>query len=304
MADYEIHSLNNSGYSLSLFLFESPEPKAVVQVIHGMEEHKERYIPFARFLAEHGYHVVLSDLRGHGKDAPLLSHIADKNGEDLLVSDQQKICAYIKERYPGLPRILFGHSMGTIIARVLLQTDAGNYSKVVLSGYVAPNPMSGVAVALGNCVKTFQGAKGHSGLLTNLALGPYIKAVPDRKTDLDWLSYNEENVRNYIADPLCGVEFTIGSYCTLFHLLNRMGKPDLYQRTNPALPFLLIGGVDDPCTGGEKGRADSKKVLERAGFQNITMITCPGMRHEILNETEKDQVYQDILQFIEKKTGK
>lgn len=301
MMDYETYALNNGNYSLSLFLFESPDPKAVIQVVHGMEEHKERYIPFARFLAGHGFHVVLSDLRGHGKDAPQLSHIADKNGEDLLISDQQKIRDLIKERYPQLPRILFGHSMGTIIARVLLQTDAKEYSKVILSGYVAPNPMSGIAVALGNCVKTFKGAKGHSSLLTNLALGPYIKAVPNRKTDLDWLSYNEENVQKYIADPLCGVEFTIGSYCALFHLLNRMGKPQLCQKTNPALPFLLIGGVDDPCTGGEKGRADSKDVLEKSGFRDITVITYPGMRHEILNETEKDNVYQDILTFAEMK---
>lgn len=281
-------------------IVESKKPKGCVQIIHGMEEHKERYLPFARFLADNGYHVFLSDLRGHGKEAPILSHIADSKGDALLIADQQKILADIKKQFPDLPVILFGHSMGSIISRVLLQTDSKEYSKVILSGYVAPNAMSKIAVVLGNFVKTFKGAKGHSRMLTNLALGPYVKAVSNRKTDLDWLSYNEENVRNYINDPLCGVEFTTGSYSALFHLLDRMGKTDQCKDVKKDLPFLLLGGEDDPCTGGEKGRADSRTLLEKAGFRNISVITYPGMRHEILNETEKEKVYRDILDFLDR----
>ena len=281
-------------------IVESQNPKACIQVVHGMEEHKERYLPFARFLADKGYNVFLSDLRGHGKDAKILSHIADKDGSSLLIADQRNITADIRKQYPQLPIILFAHSMGTIITRVLLQTDSKEYSKVILSGYVAPNAMSKVAVGLGNLMKTFKGARGHSKMLTNLALGPYVKSVINRKTDLDWLSYNEENIRNYIADPLCGVEFTIGSYLALFHQLDDMGKSGNYKNINPDLPFLLLGGVDDPCTGGEKGRADSRNLLEKAGFRNISVITYPGMRHEILNENDREKVYRDALAFLEK----
>ena len=287
-------------YALSLALFEAKKAKAVLQIVHGMEEHKERYYGFAEYLSQNGYTVVVGDLRGHGEDAPLLSHIADKNGAQLLLLDQQQITKYIKERYPGLPVMLLGHSMGSIITRDLIQSDSKEYEKVILSGYVNPNGASGIAVFLGNVVKLFKKAKGHSKLLTTLAVGPFSKTIKDKKTDLDWLSYNEDNVNAYIADPLSGVEFTVGSYQALFNLLNWMGKAKRYQNVKKELPILLAGGVDDPCTGFEKGRAASKKVLEKAGFENISVITYEGMRHEILNETEKEKVYKDFLEFLNK----
>ena len=194
--------------------------------------------------------------------------------------------------------MLFGHSMGSIISRVLLQTDSARYTKAVLSGYVNPNPAAPVAVALGNAARISKGSRAHSKLLNGLALGPYGKSIPDRKTDLDWLSYNEENVRKYIEDPLCGVEFTVGSYCALFSLLDRMGKPGAYRNVKAEMPLLLIAGKDDPCTGGEKGRANSRTVLEKAGFRNISVITYDHMRHEILNETENEKVYRDLRDFF------
>ena len=287
-------------YSLSLAVFDSPKPKAVIQMVHGMEEHKERYYEFAEYLSKNGYAVVASDLRGHGNDAPILSHISDKKGEELLIKDQQEITKYIKSRYEGVPIYLFAHSMGTIISRVLLQTDSKEYSKIALSGYVNPNPISGVAVFLGNTVKLFKGSKKKSKLLTSLAMGPFTKAVKERKTDLDWLSYNEENVKKYIEDPLCGVEFTIGSYSTLFHLLNQMGKAKAYKNIKADTPILLISGKDDPCTGYDKGREDSKSKLLKAGYKDISVITYENMRHEILNERDKEKVMKDILEFFEK----
>lgn len=292
--------LGAENYSLSLSVFEVKKAKAVLQIVHGMEEHKERYYQFAEFLNKNGYTVVVSDLRGHGEDAPLLSHIADKNGAVLLLEDQKQITKYIKERFPELPVILMGHSMGSIIVRDLMQTESKEYQKVLLSGYVNPNGASGIAVFLGNLVNAFKKPKGHSKLLTSLAVGQFAKSIKDKKTELDWLSYNEENVNNYIADPLSGVEFTVGSYVALFHLLNWMGKAKRYQEVKKDIPILLAGGVDDPCTGFEKGKAASKKVLEKAGFENISVITYENMRHEILNETGKEKVYQDFLEFFEK----
>ena len=287
-------------YSLSLAVFEAKNAKAVIQIVHGMEEHKKRYYPFAEFLNKNGISVVVSDLRGHGEDAPLLSHIADKKGEVLLLDDQRQITKYIKDRFAGLPLYLMGHSMGSIIVRDLIQLDSKEYQKVLLSGYVNPNGASGIAVFLGNLVKLFKGAKGHSKLLTTLAVGQFSKSIKDKRTELDWLSYNEENVDKYIADPLSGVEFTVGSYSALFHLLNWMGKANRYKDVNKDMPILLAGGVDDPCTGFEKGKAASKKVLEKAGFTNISVITYDKMRHEILNETDKEKVYQDFLEFFKK----
>ena len=300
MSMEKVSLLSAENYTLSLAVFEAKNAKAVLQIVHGMEEHKERYYAFAEYLNKNGYTVVVGDLRGHGEDAPLLSHIADKNGAILLLEDEKLITKYIKERFVGLPVILMGHSMGSIIVRDLIQSDSNEYQKVLLSGYVNPNGASGIAVFLGNLVNAFKKPKGHSKLLTSLAVGQFSKSIKDKRTDLDWLSYNEENVDKYIADPLSGVEFTVGSYIALFNLLNWMGKAKRYHEVNKQLPILLAGGVDDPCTGLEKGRAASKKVLEQAGFESISVITYDNMRHEILNETEKEKVYQDFLEFFNK----
>ncbi len=299
MSKQNIIVQSKDGYQLSCALFEASKPKAVIQVVHGMEEHKERYDAFAEYLAKNGFTVLTSDLRGHGENAPLLSHIADKKGDELLISDQQEILKYIKNTYKGVPVYLFGHSMGTIISRVLLQKEAKEYEKVALSGYVNPNPAGGAGIVLGNLIALFKGKKGNSKFITNLVVGGFNKSIENPRTPLDWLSYNEDNVNAYIADPLSGKEFTLGSYNALFKLLVQMGKAKKYQPINENLKFLLIAGKDDPCTGFEKGREASKKLLEKAGYKNISVITLDNMRHEILNETEKEKVYEDLLKYFE-----
>ena len=119
-------------YSLSLAVFPAPKAKATIQMVHGMQEHKERYYPFIEYLNKNGYAVVISDMRGHGEDAPLLGHIADNNGENILIDDQNMIYEYIKENFRDLPVYLFGHSMGSIICRVLLQQYSNHYQNMFL----------------------------------------------------------------------------------------------------------------------------------------------------------------------------
>lgn len=290
---------NKTNYHLSFREYEVKEPKAVVKCIHGMEEHQGRYEAFATYLQGHGYAVITADLRGHGKNAPKLSHIADKRGDKLLVSDEEMFLKYIKEKYPHVPIILFGHSMGTIIARKVLQKHSGEYSKVVLSGYPDPKPVGAIGAMLAGLIAIFKKKTGYSKLLTNMVMGPFNKAVPNAETPLDWLSYNKENVQKYIKDPLCGEEFTIGSYSALFHLVGDINKSGAYKNVNVNLPIYLISGEDDPCTSGEKGRATSLARLQKAGFKNIKVDTLPHMRHEILNEDDKEKVQKLILDFIE-----
>lgn len=300
MSKEEIMISGAENYQLALTVYTASHPKASIIFIHGMEEHQGRYEPFATYLQQRGYNVITSDLRGHGKNAPLLSHIANRKGEKLIIEDQKIITKYVKDTFKDVPVMIFAHSMGTIITRVLLQSDSKEYVKVALSGYVNPNPVAGVAVCLGNIIKCFKGPKGHSKLLTSLALGAFSKSIKDKKTPLDWLSFNENNVQNYINDPLCGVEFTCGSYSTLFHLLSKMGKARKYKNVNEEMPVLLISGVDDPCTGFDKGRAASKKLMDKVGFKDVSIITYDHMRHEILNEDDNEKVYQDIFNFFDK----
>lgn len=265
-----------------------------------MEEHKERYDDFAAFLQDSGYVVLTCDLRGHGKNAPLLSHIADRDGDRLLVKDEKTLSGWLTEHYPDLPHYLFAHSMGTIIARRLLQENGSLYGKIALSGYPVPQKAASAGVLLSNLAALVKGGrKGHSRMVTNLAMGGFSKAVKDAKTPLDWLSYNEENVRNYQNSPLCGREFTLGSYEALFKLVRDIADPGRYRHVRADLPILLISGEDDPCTGGEKGRKLSLQVLSEAGYDNIRVETLPHMRHEILQEYGREQVYRKLLEFFD-----
>lgn len=298
---YRIQTLTSrDGYELSLRFYEADAPKAVVKFIHGMEEYQDRYESFAEYLREAGYTVVTADLRGHGKNAPVLSHIADKEGHLRLLEDEEVILDEIHGRWPGMPVILFGHSMGTIIARVFLQKHSEEFHKVVLSGYPNPNGAAGAGIVLTEMIAAVKGGKGYSKMVDGMVLGPFAKAVPNAVTPQDWLSVNRENVQRYIADPLCGVRFTLGSYNALFHLIRMMDSPENYEEVRKDLPILLISGKEDPCTGGEKGRGDSENRLRRAGFRNLEIVTLDGMRHEILNENGREDVYLRILDFIEK----
>lgn len=288
------------GYQLALRIYEAEEPKAVVKFIHGMEEYQDRYQPFAEYLQATGYTAVTADLRGHGKSAPMLSHIADRDGHLRLLEDEETILDEIHERWAGVPVILFAHSMGTIIARVVLQKWSREFHKVVLSGYPNPNSAAGAGLLLTGLLSSFKGSKGYSGVVDGMVLGPFSKAVPGAKTPQDWLSVNPDNVERYREDPLCGARFTLGSYSTLFNLIKLMGHAGKYEEVWKELPILMISGKDDPCTGGEKGRADSEAVLRKAGFRELEIVTLDGMRHEILNETGKEEVYTKILEFMDK----
>ena len=190
--------------------------------------------------------------------------------------------------------------MGTIIARVLLQKHSHAFRKAVLSGYPNPNKAAGAGIKLTEMLTSVKGAKGFSRTVDSMVLGTFSKAVKNAKTPVDWLSVNEANVRKYIADPLCGARFTLGSYNALFHLIRLMNNPDRYEDVRADLPILLISGEADPCTGGERGREDSEEVLLQAGFREIEVCTMDGMRHEILNENGREEVYRRILDFIEK----
>ena len=296
----EITLKGRDSRDLHLALFEAKgTPKAIIQVVHGMMEHKERYFDFAEYLSLNGYTVLCKDMRGHGKDDNDLGFFAKKKGYELLVDDEKVAYDFIKERFPDSKVILLAHSMGTIISRNVLQERSMDYSKVVLSGYPNYQGAIKIAIALSNCMKLF-GKKRKSKMLLSMTLGSFNKAVKNPKTPVDWLSYNEENVNKYMADPLCGFNFTTSAYNDLYHLMNNMHKAKRYKNVNELMPMLLIAGMEDPCVGKEKGKASSINTLKKAGFKNIEVISYEHMRHEILNENEHEKVYQDILNFLDK----
>ncbi len=291
---------STDGYELDVHLFEVKNAKAVIQLIHGMEEHQERYEDFIFFLNDNGYTVLSSDMRGHGKSATKRGFFKERNGHEHLLNDQVTILNYIKQRFASLPIYLFAHSMGTIISRNLIQKEGHNYSKICLSGYPNYQKAAGFGIFIADVIQFFKGPYQKSNFLTSLVTGSFSRKVKSRKSNVDWLTYNEDNVNDYLNDPLCGFGFTISAYRDLFNLVKGMHKVKRYSNVLPLTPILLISGEDDPCTGGEKGRNDSYKTLMKAGYKNINVITYKMMRHEILNELEKNKVYLDILNFYNK----
>lgn len=287
------------GYKLCLHIFEVEHPKGYVQIIHGMEEHQERYEPFAKYLNEAGYTVISSNMRGHGETAPILGYFGEEKGCYYLLHDQIRITSYIRHRFRTDWVILFAHSMGTIITRNLLQTQSGRYEKVILSGYPCSQPAVGFGIILTEIMKKWKGGDSYSKLVQKLAMGSFNQKIPGHKTESDWLSANEENVRAFMEDPYCGHGFRIAGFNDLFRLICNMGKVGRYKNVQKDLPILALRGEEDPCTGGAKGSAGSLLVLQKAGFNHITSISYPGMRHEILNEKDAEKVYEDIRRFLE-----
>ena len=285
---------------LSLRIYEADSPRAVVQIAQGMEEHQGRYSDFAAFLVSEGFSVVSADMRGHGPGIPReeLGWFADRDGWKLLIGDQLAVRDYIGERFPGLPVYLFAHSMGSIISRVVMETDSQKYARVVLSGYPCYQSAAPVGIALTALIRQLCGPRFKSKLIQRLSTGMFNRSVESPETDFDWICKTPETVRAFIDDPLCGFGFTCSAYSDLFRLVTLMHRPENYRNVNPALPMLLLSGAEDPCTGGERGRKDSEAVLRRAGFADIKTIVYPDMRHEILNERGHMQVYRDVAGFF------
>lgn len=294
----EINIKSKDGYELNLHLFKVNNPRGVVQIIHGMEEHQERYENIAKSFNEIGLSVVTSDMRGHGNKAQTLGYFKDKKGYEELIKDQKCIRDFIDQEFKGLSVYLFAHSMGTIISRVLLQDSSKRYDKVVLSGYPNYQFAAYFGIAISSLIRLFKGPTYKSKFLENLSVGQFNKVISNPNTNSDWISYNPDNIKKYIEDPLCGFGFTCSAFNDLFHLVTQMHKSKKYVDVNNDLPFLLVSGKDDPCTGGAKGLADSYKVLSKANFNNIKVITYDNMRHEIINELNNEVVFDDILDFF------
>ncbi|MDE5547244.1 MAG: lysophospholipase [Anaeroplasmataceae bacterium] len=279
-------------------LYDIAEPKGIVQIVHGMKEHQMRYERFAKFLNENGYIVLTSDIRGHGPDAKKLGHMEGKKPWEALILDQVTLSEYLKTTYPNLKLYLFAHSMGTIISRNLIQKNSDLYEKVILSGVPAYQKATFLGIFMANLIGLFKGNTYVSKFLTNLTDGSFNKTIKNPKTSVDWLSYNEENVQNYLNDSYCNIPFSVSAYKALYHLVWGMHKHDRYIVIDSNKPILLLVGKDDPCPLGTKGLKHSANTLKRAGYKNVSTKVYEHMRHEILNEANYEIVHFDIRNFL------
>lgn len=281
---------------------EVEKPVCILQVVHGMAEYIERYDEFASYLCEKGVLVVGDDHLGHGKsvaEGDIYGYFCKENAATVLVRDEHRLKKIIQEQYPGVPYILLGHSMGSFITRNYLTRYGNGINGVIICGTGMQSKATLVGARILAAVqRVFCGDKHESKLLDKAAFGAYNKKISSPKTDFDWLSANEENVKKYVEDPLCGRTFTVNGFRTLFQLIWNLHDSLELQKMPKSLPVLFIAGEEDPV--GDYGRA-VKQVYESylaLGMENVQIKLYPKDRHEILNELDRKDVYSDVYRFI------
>lgn len=281
------------------------EPRAVVQIAHGIAEHVERYDDFAAFLAEHGFVVVANDHLGHGKsfaDEEDKGFFGEIGGWEIAVGDMRKLYERTSAEFPGLPYFLFGHSMGSFLTRTYLIKYRDGLAGAVISG---TGQTPGLVVTGGKFMGKQEikkhGARYKSRKLNDMAFGSYNKEFEPRRTVSDWLSRDTAVVDKYQADPLCGFIPSAGLFTDMMGGIAFNQKQQNVERMKKDLPVYFMSGDKDPVGANGKGVMKAYQSFLKAGMSDVTLKLYPGGRHEMLNETNKDEVYADVIAWLESK---
>lgn len=275
----------------------------VVQINHGLAEHAARYARFADALAAAGYVTYAQDHRGHGHttapDAPP-RRFAQSDGGDKVLADVAAVHDLIRRENPDLPLIVFGHSMGGMIALNSTLRHSGHLAGTAVWNSTFDTGVLGrLALAILAWERMRLGADAPSRILPRLTFQAWGKAVPKHRTLFDWLSRDPVEVDKYIADPLCGIRFTPESGASLARLRERIGDPDLLGEVRNDLPIYVFVGDKDPINADLARIRPLILMYEDAGLTDVTLKVYPGGRHEMLNETNRDEVVADLLAWLD-----
>ncbi len=279
--------------------------KGVVQIVHGMCEYKERYEGFIDYLTQNGYIVFAHDHRGHGGSVTAnenLGYFGDKKGE-AIVDDAALVTDEIRRLYPGLSVTLFGHSMGSLVVRAYIQKYEEKIDKLIVCGSPSKNSLAGFGLMLNGVISAFRGKKYRSRLMANASTGGGDDKFPGEGKNA-WLTRDKTVVEKYNADEKCNFIFSCNGFSNLLHLVKNAYKKKKYPAKHSDLPIFFMAGADDPVIGSEKKWLAAQQFLRDVGYKNVTGKSYPKMRHEILNELGKEEVYADALAFIEKSAEK
>ena len=297
----EFYLQSNGGGKLHCAVWRTNQtPRAVVQLVHGIAEHIGRYDHFARYLAENGFIVAAEDHMGHGGSI----------GEDgvkgyfsggwmTAVADVKLLCEHMKAEYPGLSYYILGHSMGSFLLRTYLYTYPGTIDAAIISG-TGWEPSAVIRAGLAAC-KLEQlrlGEKRTSPILTKLMFGSYNKPFAPVRTKDDWICSDPAVVDAYTADPLCGFDATIGLARDMLTGIEMNEMRENLLKMDKLLPLLFVSGGKDPVGGMSKGVLRCIDAFKRAGMRKNTIRIYPEGRHEMLNEVNRNEVYQDILNWL------
>lgn len=277
----------------------------VVQIAHGIAEHIARYDDFANYLAGNGFVCVGNDHIGHGKTASSeseLGYFGESGGWQLACADMRRLTELEKEKYPELPYVLFGHSMGSFLTRTYIINWRTGLDAVVISGTGQQSP---AVVRAGKLLAEYEvkkhGAAYRSEFLDKMAFGSYNDGIAHPDTAYDWLSRDEEQVDKYVADRFCGFMATAGLFRDMMGGIEFIGSRRNLARMKKDLPVYFFSGEADPVGEMGRGVVRAYRKFIAAGMTDVTLKLYPAGRHEMLNELNRGQVYSDVLAWIDDK---
>jgi alpha-beta hydrolase superfamily lysophospholipase len=293
------------GTTLALYSWPAPSGpiKAAIQIAHGLAEHAARYDRLAQALTRAGYVVYAGDHRGHGQTAQKpedYGYFGDRDGWRGLVDDQRLINDHIARERPSVPRVLYGHSFGSFITQFYLFTYGDTLSGAVLSGTnsgIAKRVRAMRVVAYGERLRV--GPHGTSKLLWMLSFGDFNIRFRPTRTDFDWLSRDPAEVDKYVADPLSGFEVTTQGWIDIMGGLIAIENAADRQRVPKNLPIYIFSGEKDPVGRMGAGPRRLAAAYRRAGVSNVTCKLYPDARHEMINETNRDEVVADLIAWLD-----
>jgi alpha-beta hydrolase superfamily lysophospholipase len=298
MKQTKTHIISSSdGLSIAILVCEpNIEPKAIVQIAHGMAEHKERYIAFMSFLADHGYVCVINDHRGHGESVKVFDDLGYfyKGGAKALLNDTFEVSKWAKNRYNNIPLFLFGHSMGSLLVRAYARKYDYYINKLVICG----SPSNNAFIWFGKLLTYFFSPHQRPEMLYKMVLGNKNRLFESERLPNAWLSANRDNVVKYNQDKYCGYKFTSNGCKSLFNLMNAAYSKHGWLVSRPNMPILFISGGKDPCMVDEDHFLKAVERIKKVGYTNVKYIVYPGLRHEILNENDIN-VFFDVLNFFD-----
>ena len=292
--------LKASADDLSLaVLVSEPEgsPEGVFQIVHGMCEHKERYVPFMEYLSAHGYVCVIHDHRGHGESVKTPDDLGFmyKGGWRAMVEDVRVVSDWAKSQYPSLKHILLGHSMGSMVVRSFTKRYDGMIDTLFVCGCPSDNPAKSAGKFLADCFALFAGGHSRPKILQKLSFGSFNAPFAQEGYPVAWVCSDKQTLEEYHSDPLCMFQFTANGFSNLTALMKDCYSRKGWKLINPELPVHFISGAEDPCLISEKAIGKAVDLINQVGYKNTDLKLYEGMRHEILNETGKRQVWDDIL---------
>lgn len=282
-----------------LLIKPNKEIKAIVEIAHGMNEHKERYIDFMKFLAKNGYASFIHDHRGHGKSIKNINDLGYfyEDNASYVVEDLHQINEYLKNKFKDKKIILFGHSMGSMIVRKYISKYAHTIDGLIVCGSPSKNNASKLGLKVVKLLKSIKGERYRSEFVKKLMFGGFDKKGSEPNS---WVCHNKEILKLYNEDELCKYTYTLNGYENIIKLMIDIYNPKIYNRNNLDLPIYFIAGNDDPVIKSKKDFNKAINFLEKIGYHNIDNTLYDDMSHEILNEVNNNLVYDDILNWLNK----